>query len=104
VENCIFCKIVKGELPSTKVYEDENVLAFENIKPAAETHILIIPKKHIITFMDLDGEMESLVKASQKVVSDKQLGSGYKLVVNGGKYQTIPHFHLHLLAGELEEI
>ncbi|HTK03341.1 MAG TPA: HIT domain-containing protein [Alphaproteobacteria bacterium] len=104
MENCIFCKIVKGELPSTKVYEDENVLAFENIKPAAETHILIIPKKHIITFMDLDGEMESLVKASQKVVSDKQLGSGYKLVVNGGKYQTIPHFHLHLLAGELEEI
>lgn len=100
--DCIFCKIVKGELPSTKEFEDENVLVFKNIYPLAETHLLVVPKKHIATFMDLKDEMNDLVHIAQKVIKDKNLGSGYKIVVNGGKYQQVPHFHLHLLAGKLE--
>jgi histidine triad (HIT) family protein len=103
MNDCTFCKIVIGELPSTKEYEDENVLVFKNIYPIAQTHLLIIPKKHVATFMDLKGGMDSLVKAAQKVIKDKNLGSGYKLAINGGKYQQVPHFHLHLLAGKLED-
>lgn len=102
MQDCIFCKIVKGELPSTKEYEDKEVLAFKNINPVAETHLLIVPKKHIGTFMDLNGELEGLVLAAKKIINDKKIGSGYKLVINGGKYQEIQHFHLHLLAGRLE--
>lgn len=104
MEDCIFCKIIKGDLPSTKEYEDNNVLAFKNIKPAAETHILIVPKKHTTTFMDLSDEMDDLVNAARQIIKDKNIESGYKLVINGGKYQQVPHFHLHLLAGKLEEI
>ena len=102
MEDCVFCKIVKGELPSTKEYEDDNVVVFKNIKPSAEIHLLIVPKKHVATFMDLTNEMDSLVHAAQQVIKDKDIGSGYKLVVNGGKYQEVPHFHLHLLAGKLK--
>ncbi len=101
MEDCVFCKIVKGEIPSTKEYEDENTLVFKNINPVAETHLLVIPKKHIATFLELDDEMDNLVHTTQKVIRDKKIESGYKLVVNGGKYQEIQHFHLHLLAGKL---
>jgi len=102
MEDCVFCKIIKGELPSTKVFEDEKVVAFENIKPAAEIHTLIVPKKHVATFMDLSDEMNALVHAAQEVIKSKSVDSGYKLIVNGGKYQEVPHFHLHLLAGKLK--
>jgi histidine triad (HIT) family protein len=101
-EDCVFCKIVKGEIPSTKEYEDKDVLVFRNINPVAETHLLIVPKKHVTTFLELNNEMNNLVRAAQKVIRDKKIESGYKLVVNGGKYQEVPHFHLHLLAGELK--
>lgn len=103
MEDCVFCKIVKGELPSTKEYEDEFVLVFKNINPVADIHLLIVPKSHVATFMDIEGGMESLIKAAQKVIKDKSLGSGYKLVINGGKYQAVPHFHIHLLSGKLED-
>lgn len=104
MDDCVFCKIVKGELPSSKVYEDEKTLVFKNIEPKAETHLLVVPKKHIQTFMDLGDEINDLLIAAQKVVKKGGILDGYKLVINGGKYQFVPHFHLHLLAGELEEI
>lgn len=103
MNDCVFCKIVKGELPSTKEYEDDNVLVIKNIEPVAETHLLLMPKVHKETFLDLGAEIINVFNIAQKMVKDKNLVSGYKLVVNGGKYQSIPHFHLHLLAGNLEK-
>ncbi len=104
MDGCIFCKIVKGELPSKKVYEDESIVAFESIQPVAETHLLICPKLHIESFEKIDKNFDllSLVYAAQKIIEKNKLGGGYKLVFNGGKYQSIPHLHWHLLAGELE--
>ncbi|HKC04295.1 MAG TPA: HIT domain-containing protein [Patescibacteria group bacterium] len=102
-QDCIFCKIVAGEVPSKKAYEDSDTLAFYDIKPAAETHLVIIPKKHISTFMDLNNESQNLIRTAQIVINEKNIASGYKIVINGGKYQEVPHFHLHLLAGKLEK-
>lgn len=101
MEDCVFCKIVRGELPSTKEYEDDNVLVIRNIDPKADIHLLIIPKKHVATFLDLRSEMNNLVEIIQKVIKNKGIESGYKLVINGGKHQQVPHFHLHLLAGKI---
>lgn len=105
MEDCIFCKIVKGELPSKKVFENDDVIAFENIYPAAETHILVCPKNHIESVLNIDKEFNlfPMYEAAQKIIFEKKLEKGYKLVFNGGKYQSIPHLHWHLLAGELEE-
>ncbi|WP_438446224.1 histidine triad nucleotide-binding protein [Gorillibacterium sp. sgz5001074] len=105
--DCIFCKIVEGAIPSKKVYENEHVLAFHDIQPAAAVHVLIIPKKHIPTMNDAAGEDFALIgeihKAAQIVA--KELGiadSGYRLVNNCGKDggQVVFHIHYHLLGGE----
>lgn len=84
-------------------FENEEVIAFDDINPAAKTHIVIIPKKHVATFMDLEDGIENLVKAAQDIVKEKKIAQGYKIIVNGGKYQEVLHFHLHLLAGNLEK-
>jgi len=104
--NCIFCKIANGELESEIVYQDEDVLAFQDINPQAPTHILCIPRKHISTTNDLTKDDEAvtgklLLTASQLA---KQLGfaeDGYRLVMNcnGHAGQTVFHIHLHLLGG-----
>lgn len=93
---------MKGEAPSKKVYEDDESVVVENIYPVAETHLLVIPKKHIATFMDLESDMDYLVKVVQKVITKLGIKNGYKLGINGGKYQSIGHFHIHILAGKLE--
>lgn len=103
MQDCVFCKIVEGKIPTSKIFEDENVLAFNDIKPSAETHLVLISKKHIATFMDLNGEMLDITKIAQKLIAEKKLEEGYKLVINGGKYQEIKHFHMHLLAGKLRD-
>ena len=106
MEDCIFCKIIKGEIPSEKVYEDENVLAFKDIQPTAPIHILIIPKKHITNLMEIAPEdsalMGKIVEAMQKVA--KQLGvdeKGFRIISNCGpdSGQEVMHLHFHLLAG-----
>jgi len=104
--NCIFCKIANGELESEIVYQDEEVLAFQDINPQAPTHILCIPRKHISTTNELTEDDEAvtgklLLTASQLA---KQLGfaeDGYRLVMNcnGHAGQTVFHIHLHLLGG-----
>lgn len=108
MEDCIFCKIVKGEIPSEKVYEDEDVLAFKDINPAAPIHVLIIPKKHIATLMDVTKEdhliMAKILDAVQKVA--KKLGieeNGFRLIANCGpdSGQEVMHIHFHLLAGKV---
>lgn len=105
MEDCIFCKIVKGEIPSAKVFESENIVAFDDIKPKAKAHILIIPKKHIESVKHIESAdkdlMGEVVLVAQKIAKEKNL-EGYKLVVNVGREggQLVDHLHLHLLSGD----
>jgi histidine triad (HIT) family protein len=102
MDNCIFCKIGKGELPCKFLYEDDEFVAFNSNAPVAETHIIIIPKKHISTFMELDSEILGMTKIAQKLIRDKKLEGAYRLCFNGGKYLEVMHVHLHLLAGKID--
>lgn len=103
--DCIFCKIIKGEIPSEKVFEDDNLVAFNDINPKAKVHILIVPKKHIASVKNLDvadkNLIGELILAAQKIAKEKNL-EGYKLVVNVGREggQLVDHLHLHLLSGD----
>lgn len=106
MKDCLFCKFVRGEIEPRKVYEDQHVLAFHDIKPMAPTHVLVVPKEHIASLEDL-GEHHAetaghLFLAASKVA--KQLGhaaKGYRCVVNTGADagQTVFHIHLHVLGG-----
>jgi len=109
MEDCIFCKIVEGIIPSSKVYEDENVLAFDDIHPMAPVHVIVIPKQHIPTLLDVKSGKEGadimnfLVKAVQEVARIKGISrKGFRLVINcneeGG--QVVFHLHLHVLGGK----
>ena len=107
MEDCIFCKIIKGEIPSSKVYEDDNVFAFKDINPAAPIHLLVIPKKHIESLKDLKEEDKEYVwkihEAINKIAEEQGfINDGYRVVVNCGKDagQQVMHLHYHLLAGE----
>jgi histidine triad (HIT) family protein len=104
--DCIFCKIVRGEIPCTKVYEDDAVMAFEDIHPMAAVHVILIPKEHVATLMDVDTERSDiasrLVAAAQKVAQIKKVADrGFRTVINcnaeGG--QVVFHLHMHLLGG-----
>ena len=107
IDDCIFCKIIKGEIPSEKVYEDEYVLAFRDINPAAPIHILIIPKKHIDSLACLEEDDKEYVwkihEAMNKIARQENIvDSGYRIVVNCGKDagQEVMHLHYHFLAGQ----
>ncbi len=106
MDECIFCKIVKGDIPSAKVYEDERTFAFDDIQPMAPVHVLIVPKGHVETVMDLaedDDLAKDLLTAAQKVARIKKVDrSGFRLVVNCGSDggQIVSHLHLHLLGGK----
>jgi histidine triad (HIT) family protein len=106
MSDCIFCKIVRGEIPCAKVYEDDNVLAFDDINPMAPTHVVIIPKTHIPTLMDVDakniGIINHLITAAQKVARIKGIDArGFRTAINcnfeGG--QVVFHLHVHVLGG-----
>lgn len=106
MENCLFCKIIKGEIPSEKVYEDEEILAFKDINPAAPVHILVIPKKHIDSIAQMEKEDEALVGRIYTVINKiaEEQGvkdDGFRVIVNCGKDggQEVMHLHFHLLAG-----
>ena len=106
-ENCIFCKIIKGEIPSSKVYEDDEILAFNDINPAAPIHVLVIPKKHITSLAEMEEGDEELIGKIYKVINEiaeKQCfkQNGYRVIVNCGKDggQEVGHLHFHLLAGK----
>lgn len=107
MEDCLFCKIAKGEIPSSKVYEDDRVLAFDDIHPAAPVHVIVIPKKHIPTYMDIgEDEMENIAAmtaAVQRVAVIKGIDrKGFRAVVNCNKDggQIIFHLHMHVLGGK----
>ncbi len=106
MENCLFCKIVRGEIPSDKVYEDDKVLAFRDISPEAPVHVLIIPKAHIASCNEINAENKEVVAHIFMVAASlaKELGvdeTGYRLVNNCGEDggQTVKHLHFHLLGG-----
>ena len=107
MEDCLFCKIIKGEIPSNKVYEDDEILAFYDINPAAKIHILVIPKKHIESLAHMEKEDEEIVGkiygVINKIAQEKGFKqSGYRVIVNCGKDagQEVMHLHFHILAGE----
>ena len=103
--SCIFCKIVRGELPSTKAHEDDTVLAFEDINPMAPTHTLIIPKQHIGRLQGGEDKatLGHMVATAARIAHAKGLAEGgYRLAINQGDHagQLVEHVHLHLLGGE----
>jgi histidine triad (HIT) family protein len=105
-EECIFCRIVAGELPSDIVYQDENFLAFRDIMPQAPTHVLIIPRTHITSAAELSEGWENLagrliVIASKLAEKEGIAKRGYRLTINCGPEggQIVPHLHLHLIGG-----
>ena len=107
MDNCIFCKIVKKEIPSEMVYENEKVAVFKDINPLAPIHLLLIPKVHIESIDDLKSKDKDLIGeiilTAKKIAKEKGLAeSGYRLVFNVGKNagQTVEHLHLHLIGGK----
>jgi histidine triad (HIT) family protein len=105
-EDCLFCKIIAGEIPSNKVYSDDQVYAFRDINPAAPTHILIIPHKHLTDVSAANGEDQALLghlllKANAVARAEGLADAGYRYVINTGKDggQTVFHLHLHILGG-----
>ncbi|HKE31595.1 MAG TPA: histidine triad nucleotide-binding protein [Candidatus Angelobacter sp.] len=103
--DCLFCKIIAGKIPSKKVYEDEKTFAFEDIKPQAPTHVLVIPKKHIEGLnkaQDSDAELLGYMQlVAAKLARERGIESGYRTVYNvgPGAGQSVFHIHLHLLGG-----
>lgn len=101
MNECLFCKIVKGEIPSYKVYEDENTLAFLDINPEGFGHTLVVPKKHFNNYEDIDLETIRYVNETGKIVFDKIMKGlnpdGIRLVQNNGIIQDVLHYHLHLV-------
>ena len=103
--DCLFCKIVNGDIPSSKVYEDELVFAFRDIEPQAPTHILIIPKAHIKSVAEITAENSGVVahifEVAAKIAKDEGLNDGYRIVTNCGDNagQTVKHLHFHLMGG-----
>lgn len=104
MENCLFCKIAAGIIPSSKIYEDEKVLAFNDIDPQAPTHFLVIPKEHITGAGEITEENSGIVayifEIIAKIAKEKGIES-YRVVTNYGEEagQTVPHLHFHVLAG-----
>jgi len=106
MDDCIFCKIIKGEIPCRKVYEDEAVLAFDDIHPMAPVHVVIIPKRHLATLLDVGEDtlpvVDAMIRVAQEVARRKGIDKrGFRSVINcneeGG--QVIFHLHMHLLGG-----
>ncbi len=109
MEGCIFCKIIAKEIPSNIVYESDQVIAFPDINPSADTHILIVPKIHIGAISDVTAEHSKLLAeiylAASKLVEDNNLkNNAYRVVVNGGKAQHVLHLHFHLLGGNIKKM
>jgi histidine triad (HIT) family protein len=104
--DCIFCKIAGHEIPAGVVYEDEDVIAFKDINPQAPIHLLIVPKKHVASIMEINDDnkdiVNKIVKAAQNLARQNNIDSkGFRLVVNTGNDggQTVNHLHFHLLGG-----
>lgn len=104
-DSCIFCRIAAGEIPSKKVYEDEDMLAFHDIHPAAPIHFLIIPKKHLVNLYDVDIKEQALLGKMLGMAGQlaREQGSvdGFRVVINNGRVgrQEVYHLHIHIMGG-----
>ncbi len=102
---CLFCKIIAGEIPSKKVFEDDRVFAFRDINPQAPTHVLVIPRKHIASLVEAAGDDQELLGylhlVAAKIGASEGLSGGFRTVMNIGSDggQTVDHLHVHLLGG-----
>jgi histidine triad (HIT) family protein len=105
MNDCLFCKIAAGEIPCSKVYEDETVIAFHDIDKKAPVHVLIISKKHIVSVAETAEEdlcvFTDIMRAAKKLAAEFELKDGFRLVANTGRDggQAVPHLHFHLLGG-----
>lgn len=106
MENCLFCRILRGEIPSSKVYEDDHVFAFRDIQPQAPVHILVIPKRHIASMDQIedssDTELAACLRAVRLIAVQEGLTNGYRVVSNCGPdaCQSVRHLHFHILGGK----
>lgn len=106
MDNCLFCKIIKGDIPSTKVYEDDKTYAFRDIAPMAPTHVLVIPKQHVSGMSAIDelddATLAACLRACKKVAELEGLTGGYRTVSNCGDdaCQSVKHLHFHVLGGK----
>ena len=104
--DCLFCSIIKGDIPSTKVYEDDMIYAFRDINPQAPTHVLVIPKEHIPSVDGINADNSSVVahifECIPKIAKMEQLDNGYRVVSNCGDdaCQSVKHLHFHILGGK----
>ena len=102
--DCLFCKIIAGDIPCAKVYEDEMVFAFRDINPQAPVHVLVLPKKHMANILECDGETaKALVNAIQVIAKQEGVSEdGFRIVSNCGKNgaQSVGHLHIHLMGGK----
>lgn len=104
-DNCIFCKIVRGEIPSKKVYEDDDVYAFHDIHPLAPVHFMLIPKQHLVSLADADASHAALLGKmmvlAPRLAKEQGLDNGFRTVINTGKGggQEVFHLHIHIIGG-----
>jgi histidine triad (HIT) family protein len=106
MDNCIFCKIIKGKSPSQMLYQDERVSAFRDIHPVAPSHVLVVPNRHIARMQDLEAADNDLVghmfSVARQIASEENIAeSGYRLIINNGPHggQVVYHLHLHVIGG-----
>jgi histidine triad (HIT) family protein len=105
MNDCLFCKIVSGEIPSNKIYEDEHTFAFEDIDPKAPTHVLVVPKKHLTGLKEATAADAEIIGrchlTAAKIAKDRKIEDGYRTVLNVGPKsgQSVFHLHVHLLGG-----
>ena len=105
VENCVFCKIVRGEIPSRKVYEDDEILAFHDIHPVAQVHFMLIPKRHIASLADVTMDdaavLGKMMALTGQLAREQGSPDGFRAIVNTGRIgrQDVMHVHVHVLGG-----
>ncbi len=105
MDNCIFCKIAKREIPANKIYEDEDILAFHDIHPAAPVHFLLIPKLHVDSLADIDGSHHDLLGKmlvlTPKLAKEQGCSEGFRTIINTGRVggQEVFHLHFHIIGG-----
>ena len=105
MSDCIFCKIVAGQIPAKKVYEDEDILAFNDINPARPVHVLVIPKKHITSLATVVAEdtpvLGKMLAVANEIATAQGSPDGFRVIINTGRVgnQEVPHLHLHIVGG-----
>lgn len=106
MSDCLFCRIVAGDIPSERVYEDERVVVFRDIAPKAAVHLLVVPREHLVSLDDLTPEHDALMAHCMRLLPELARGqgltTGYRTIINTGKGggQEVPHLHIHLLGGD----